>query len=159
MVDARRFYHCLKSPLWSCVSITLPALRGERDRRFILESAQPRIALKYRRVRVGTIESHVLRLVKSALTNESNQRPTNNLRPVKLIKNLNSMKTNFINSAFASITFLLITGCGSMTKSTPPSATVSNGEWSATISPTTTGRSEPGSGYDGIPVRNLPDSR
>src|SRR6266566_6399282 len=43
------------------------------------------------------------------------------------------MKINFINSAFASITFLLITGCASMTQapSTPPSATVSIREWSA----------------------------
>ena len=43
------------------------------------------------------------------------------------------MKINFINSAFASITFLLITGCASMTTapSTPPSATVSIREWSA----------------------------
>ena len=43
------------------------------------------------------------------------------------------MKINFINSAFASITFLLITGCASMTSapSTPPSATVSIREWSA----------------------------
>jgi hypothetical protein len=43
------------------------------------------------------------------------------------------MKINFINSAFASITFLLIAGCASMTTapSTPPSATVSIREWSA----------------------------
>jgi len=43
------------------------------------------------------------------------------------------MKTNFINSAFASITFLLISGCASMTQapSTPPSATVRIQEWSA----------------------------
>jgi hypothetical protein len=43
------------------------------------------------------------------------------------------MKTNFINSAFASLAFLLITGCASMTTapSTPPSATVSIREWSA----------------------------
>ena len=43
------------------------------------------------------------------------------------------MKTNFINSAFASITLLLIAGCASMTQapSTPPSATVSIHEWSA----------------------------
>ena len=43
------------------------------------------------------------------------------------------MKTNFINSAFAGITFLLIAGCASMTQapSTPPSATVSIREWSA----------------------------
>jgi len=42
------------------------------------------------------------------------------------------MKTNFINSAFTSITFLLIAGCASMTQapSTPPSATVSIREWS-----------------------------
>jgi hypothetical protein len=43
------------------------------------------------------------------------------------------MKTNFINSAFASIALLLIAGCASMTQvpSTPPSATVSIREWSA----------------------------
>jgi hypothetical protein len=43
------------------------------------------------------------------------------------------MKTNFINSVFASITILLIAGCASMTQapSTPPSATVSIQEWSA----------------------------
>src|SRR5436309_15801406 len=43
------------------------------------------------------------------------------------------MKTNFINSVFASITFLLIFGCASMTKapSKPPSATVRIQEWSA----------------------------
>jgi hypothetical protein len=43
------------------------------------------------------------------------------------------MKTNFINSIFASLTFLLIAGCASMTQapSTTPSATVSIHEWSA----------------------------
>jgi hypothetical protein len=43
------------------------------------------------------------------------------------------MKTNCINSAFASITFLTIAGCSSMTQapSTPPSATVRIREWSA----------------------------
>jgi hypothetical protein len=45
------------------------------------------------------------------------------------------MKTNFINSTFASLTFLLIAGCASMTQapgpSTPPSATVRIQEWSA----------------------------
>jgi hypothetical protein len=43
------------------------------------------------------------------------------------------MKTNFINSAFAGIAFLLIAGCASMTTapSTPPSATVRIREWSA----------------------------
>jgi hypothetical protein len=43
------------------------------------------------------------------------------------------MKTNFINSIFASITILLIAGCASMTQapSTPPSATVTIHEWSA----------------------------
>jgi hypothetical protein len=43
------------------------------------------------------------------------------------------MKTNFINSTFASLTFLLIAGCASMTQapSTTPSATVSIREWSA----------------------------
>jgi hypothetical protein len=43
------------------------------------------------------------------------------------------MKTNFINSAFASITLILIAGCASMTQapSTPPSATVRIREWSA----------------------------
>src|SRR5437762_12608375 len=43
------------------------------------------------------------------------------------------MKTNFINSAFTSITILLIAGCASMTQapSTPPSATVRIRESSA----------------------------
>ena len=43
------------------------------------------------------------------------------------------MKTNFINSIFASITILLIAGCASMTQapSTTPSATVRIQEWSA----------------------------
>jgi len=43
------------------------------------------------------------------------------------------MKTNFINSVSASITFLLVAGCASMTQapSTPPSATVRIREWSA----------------------------
>ena len=43
------------------------------------------------------------------------------------------MKTNFVNSVFASITILLIAGCASMTQapSAPPSATVSIREWSA----------------------------
>jgi hypothetical protein len=43
------------------------------------------------------------------------------------------MKTNFINSIFASTTILLIAGCASMTQapSTPPSATVRITEWSA----------------------------
>ena len=43
------------------------------------------------------------------------------------------MKTNFLNSAFASITLLIIAGCASMTQapSTPPSATVRVREWSA----------------------------
>src|SRR5215469_10993659 len=43
------------------------------------------------------------------------------------------MKTNFINSAFVGITFLLIAGCASMTQapSTPPAATVKIEEWSA----------------------------
>jgi len=43
------------------------------------------------------------------------------------------MKTNFINSTFASIAILLIAGCASMTQapSTPPSATVRIREWSA----------------------------
>jgi hypothetical protein len=43
------------------------------------------------------------------------------------------MKTNIINSIFASITLLLIAGCASMTQapSGPPSATVSIREWSA----------------------------
>ena len=47
--------------------------------------------------------------------------------------NLKSMKTKLINSAFASITILLIAGCASMTTapSTPPSATVRIREWSA----------------------------
>jgi hypothetical protein len=44
-----------------------------------------------------------------------------------------TMKTKFINSAFASLTFLLIGGCASTTTapSTPPSATVRIQEWSA----------------------------
>src|SRR6266576_2088331 len=43
------------------------------------------------------------------------------------------MKPNFINFAFASIIFLLIAGCASMTQapSTPSSATVGIREWSA----------------------------
>ena len=43
------------------------------------------------------------------------------------------MKTNFINSAFVGITFLLIAGCASMTQapSSPSSATVRIREWSA----------------------------
>src|SRR5947199_8931829 len=43
------------------------------------------------------------------------------------------MKTNFINSTFASLTFFLIAGCASMTQapSTTPSATVRIQEWSA----------------------------
>ena len=43
------------------------------------------------------------------------------------------MKTNFTNSTFVGITFLLIAGCASMTQapSTTPSATVRIQEWSA----------------------------
>ena len=43
------------------------------------------------------------------------------------------MKTNFINSAFGSLSLLLIAGCASTTTapSTPPSATVRIQEWSA----------------------------
>jgi hypothetical protein len=43
------------------------------------------------------------------------------------------MKNNLINSAFASITILIIAGCASMTQapSTTPSATVTIHEWSA----------------------------
>ena len=43
------------------------------------------------------------------------------------------MKNNLINSTFVGITFLLISGCASMTQapSTPPSATVRIQEWSA----------------------------
>jgi hypothetical protein len=43
------------------------------------------------------------------------------------------MKTNFINSIFGGIIFLLIAGCASMTQapSTPPSATLKIEEWSA----------------------------
>ena len=43
------------------------------------------------------------------------------------------MKTNFTNSAFATIALFLIAGCASMTQapSTPPSATVRIQEWSA----------------------------
>jgi hypothetical protein len=48
-------------------------------------------------------------------------------------KGTKTMKTNFINSVFTSITILLIAGCASMTQapSAPPSATVSIREWSA----------------------------
>jgi hypothetical protein len=48
-------------------------------------------------------------------------------------KGTKTMKTNFINSTFTSITILLIAGCASMTQapSTPPSATVRIREWSA----------------------------
>ncbi len=43
------------------------------------------------------------------------------------------METNFINFAFASVAFVFITGCASMTQapSTQPAATVSIHEWSA----------------------------
>ena len=43
------------------------------------------------------------------------------------------MQINFTNSIFATLTFLLIAGCASMTQapSTTPSATVSIHEWSA----------------------------
>src|SRR6478672_8330348 len=43
------------------------------------------------------------------------------------------MKNNIVNSAFAGITLLVISGCASMTQapSTPPSATVRIREWSA----------------------------
>jgi len=43
------------------------------------------------------------------------------------------MKNNFVYFTLASVTFLLIAGCASMTKapSAPPSATVSIHEWSA----------------------------
>jgi hypothetical protein len=43
------------------------------------------------------------------------------------------MKTNFINSAFACITLIVIAGCASMTQAptTQPSGTVSIREWSA----------------------------
>jgi hypothetical protein len=43
------------------------------------------------------------------------------------------MKTNFINSAFATIALILIAGCASMTQAptTAPSATVRIREWSA----------------------------
>jgi hypothetical protein len=52
---------------------------------------------------------------------------------IKTNQKLETMKTNLINSAFASITLLLIAGCASMTQapSTPPSATVTVREWSA----------------------------
>jgi len=52
---------------------------------------------------------------------------------MKAIKNFETMKTNFINSAFAIMALLLISGCASMTQapSTTPSATVSIREWSA----------------------------
>jgi hypothetical protein len=51
----------------------------------------------------------------------------------KAVRNFKTMTTNFINSALASITLLLIAGCASMTQapSTPPSATVRITEWSA----------------------------
>jgi hypothetical protein len=54
-------------------------------------------------------------------------------RFIKPTKNLETMKANFINSVFTSITFLVITGCASMTQapSTPPAATVRIQEWSA----------------------------
>src|SRR5881275_3742369 len=43
------------------------------------------------------------------------------------------MKTNFVNSTFASLAFLLIAGCASETTapSTPPAATVRIQEWTA----------------------------
>jgi hypothetical protein len=43
-----------------------------------------------------------------------------------------TMKTNFINSVFATITILFLAACASMTQapSTPPSATVRIQEWS-----------------------------
>jgi len=52
---------------------------------------------------------------------------------VKPTKDLKTMKTNFINSAFTAITILLLAGCASTTTapSVPPSATVSIREWSA----------------------------
>jgi hypothetical protein len=55
------------------------------------------------------------------------------MEPLKPIKNLETMKINFTNFAFASFTLLLITGCASTTTapSTPPSATVRIQEWSA----------------------------
>ncbi len=59
------------------------------------------------------------------------------------------MKTNIINSALASIMLLLMTGCASK-----PSATTSVGEYSATVS-----QNKSGSSYNGVPARNLPDSR
>src|SRR6476660_4924289 len=55
------------------------------------------------------------------------------MKPLRPIKNLETMKTKFINSAFVGITILLIAGCASTTQapSTTPSATVSIREWSA----------------------------
>jgi hypothetical protein len=55
------------------------------------------------------------------------------LNQIHFNQNLKSVKTNFINSTFVGITFLLIAGCASMTQapSTPPSATVKIQEWSA----------------------------
>jgi len=52
---------------------------------------------------------------------------------VKPTKDLKTMKTNFINSAFTGITILLLAACASTTTapSAPPSATVSIREWSA----------------------------
>src|SRR5262249_24006300 len=56
-----------------------------------------------------------------------------NLRVVKTNQNLETMKANYIKSAFYIITTILISACASMTQapSTPPSATVSIREWSA----------------------------
>jgi hypothetical protein len=55
------------------------------------------------------------------------------MKPSRPIRNLETMKTNFINSAVAGIAILLIAGCASTTQapSTAPSATVSIREWSA----------------------------
>ena len=52
---------------------------------------------------------------------------------VKPTKDLKTMKTNFINSAFTGITILLLAECAPTTTapSAPPSATVSIREWSA----------------------------
>jgi hypothetical protein len=46
---------------------------------------------------------------------------------------MKSVRSIFVNSSLASITFLVISGCASMTQapSTPPSATVRIREWSA----------------------------
>ena len=55
------------------------------------------------------------------------------MKPFKPIKDLETMKINFLNLAFAGISIFLVAGCASMTTapSAPPSATVRVREWSA----------------------------